>query len=276
MLIGQTHKVDLAHPVDYVPGTIYKFGSVVKKDGNLYVANAYIPAADSGPGDSKCWEQVSEAPKIDPESVKATAPFGYLNGVTELKFDNTGKEKIQTHYRNIYLPAGTYAIDGDDVFGGNILGPTSCYQLTGEYDDTDRAVIVAGASSVHYDWPIGTNKNNVTIKNLAFKNITAGLAIYSKNPNAIITFEDCAFINTTVNVSNSISIFINCTFRNDNAFIINNASDYRFFSYGCCCDYLGTDGKNALGSYFEIWHDPIIYNISEAMNAKVYNATIIN
>lgn len=279
MLIGQTHKVDLASPVDYQPNTIYKFGSVVKYNGNLYTANCFIPAVDPGPGKSTCWELVSEAPEINPDDFKATAPPGYVDAVKDLGWDNTGKTMIDRipDNTNIYMPAGDYIFSRrvENTNGVNLLGSNPEYRAK----FTSHTQFNGTNITIQYYLGLGsTTTKKVTVKNIHF---TKNYVTPSGEGDNII-FDNCFFDGCWYDSgAHARTVFNFCSFISTGESKVLTASDQwkddAPVLYNCCLlSSLHLSGTSPLGKN-ATWYNPILYATeSEVGETDLINPTYIN
>lgn len=263
MIIGQTHKVDLAHPVDYQPGTIYKYGSVVKSQGNLYVASAFIPAVDPGPGMSALWEQISEIPEI---------PTNYYSNFISYDEPDITNNQITS---NTYFPARDYELNTDITKNVSLLGFSSCF-------DTYKPVTSNNRCHIHvHQWE--TNAYRVIAVNrlqcLHFVgNISNGVIIQGNSNNCIINECSFQFDNHGIDYSNSLynktATYINCTFYKSGSAPLfyapfNNKGKIVLYD---CVVFGGASPNGGLGENI-IWINPILYGYTAD---TVGDTTLIN
>lgn len=291
MIIGQTHKVDLANPVDYKPGTIYKYGTVVKSGGNLYVASSFIPAVDPGPGKSEMWEQVSEAPEI------SKAPTGFVDAVNDLGWDNTGEKAINfaVTATNIYVPAGIYKVAGSagDFEYVNLLGETSAFTrmslnrseqtptrwpLTMFYFEFGKQPLFFGHANSHR-----TYKNIYFYGDKTFPIRGTLNSMYS-----LTTFDNCHFnmagmqcrLDYSTTTSHVNFEFLHCSFEKSDHYDLiyaNSIPDIMPVTFYDCCVLSGAGlSVSGLGNKNAIWYNPILEVDKETkFEATIYNPTYI-
>lgn len=264
MIIGQTHKVDLAHPIDYQPGTIYKYGSVVKSQGNLYVASAFIPAVDPGPGKSTLWEQVSEAPEM-PE-----IPSNYYTQFEAYTYYNL-QGKLTN---NIYLPNDQYAIRNDFSNSIEILGKRPLFYTKQTNNPSSLITNIRVTDQLHSVRIIEAN----AINNIYFTgNLQAGVAFKPYYQN--LTIDQCyfAFDNHSIDYTGASTprsvAFINCTFQKSGATALfgNTGNKGEIVLYNCVV-FGGTEPHSGLGTD-TVWINPILYGYTAD---TVGDTTLIN
>lgn len=245
--IGQTHQVDLGSPVTYAGNTIYKGGTVVSLNGSLYVAKYNIPPTDEGPLKSDRWELIN-----------ATTPYGYVNAVTDLGWDNTGNIRISEvpNNINIFLPRGYYRFKDVDINNVNLLGEYSAYSpLGGGYNGTKV---------------IGTFNSPTTSAIIHIQNIYFDYSITNLNRTV---FEDCHLKSSTS--SETLTVYFHCSFARSvgNELFENNTTTLLYD----CAVLRGSDltGENPLGRENVIWYNPLLNDMTSEHvgSATLYNPT---
>lgn len=291
MIIGQTHKVDLANPVDYKPGTIYKYGTVVKSGGNLYVASSFIPAVDPGPGKSEMWEQVSEAPKI------SKAPTGFVDAVNDLGWDNTGEKPINfaVNATNIYVPAGIYKVAGSagDFEYVNLLGETSAFTRMplnrSEQTPTRWPLTMFYFEAGRQNLFFGLVDTRRTYKNIYFYgDKTSPIRNPANSFYSLTTFDNCHFnmkgmqygFAYATTASHENIEFLHCSFEKSAGYDIiagNAIPDSMPLTFYDCCVLSGSGlSTSGLGNKNAIWYNPILEVDKETkFEATIYNPTYI-
>lgn len=256
--IGQTHQVDLGSPVTYTGNTIYKGGTVVSLNGSLYVAKYNIPPTDEGPLKSNRWELLN-----------VTTPYGYVNAVTDLGWDPTGKQSITSipDNMNIFLPAGRYYINSTHKLKNvNLLGVCPAYTPVYMRLDPQDITTITLPSNV-----LETTKKDV----IHFQNIN--FAPFYIDNYATLIFDNCNL--KTVTRCYELTIFNHCSLGHDNSTpqSLISASAPALF-YDCCVNTAkAITNSNPLGDKNAIWYNPLIKGLTaeQVGSATLYNPTYL-
>lgn len=257
--IGQTHKVDLGSPVTYAGNTIYKGGTVVSLNGSLYVAKYNIPPTDEGPLKSDRWELIN-----------ATTPYGYVNAVTDLGWDNTGHTDVTKvpDNINIFMPSGRYSFSLTTISNANLIGEYPEYSPIRLNYSEHNGTYING-----HDIRFFGNKV-IHVKNIAFGGSD------HMNLSTNVVFDDC-YIScvTELSMQNSFTnVFNHCSFHDDTTAKYLIEGNATAILYDCCLNSgRGLTGANPLGTKNVIWYNPLIKGLTaeQVGSATLYNPTYL-